>query len=356
MIDEKRAEIRTYNMEQRHISLLVARNFVQLRNYLVAELSKDGQSNSRKINQVIERSMAILKQEVAERVDALTAKIVLDAVAQQAIAIYDELTTEDIEHFKAGMEETKEERAQKEGESVARYAVTLLSLRKIAQRKRKKQGMTLTVARNIAADERGLATIAREAGKASGNINKKLEMALDTHSYSMQQTAKKIATEQAELVRLQKVGMDTERIKVLQQRTTQKAIKETLQREAQIGLVDAQGKRWKVGHYVQTTLKSDLNDAYLAGVSSIARNYGSDLAVISSHNAKDDCRKWEGVVVSLNGETPGYLTLGDAKRSKEIFHKNCQHSVHLIRNEKLLHADDLRKHRVNEANIKKRLK
>lgn len=50
-----------------------------------------------------------------------------------------------------------------------------------------------------------------------------------------------------------------------------------------------------------------------------------DLVKISSHGAKDRCRRWEGVIISLTGSTKGYPTFEQSRLSGDIWHPNCRH-------------------------------
>lgn len=61
-----------------------------------------------------------------------------------------------------------------------------------------------------------------------------------------------------------------------------------------------------------------------------------DLAVISYHGAKDFCGKFEGMVISLNGATPGYPTYAELRGMGLIFRPNCKHSVNALRDISLL--------------------
>jgi hypothetical protein len=104
----------------------------------------------------------------------------------------------------------------------------------------------------------------------------------------------------------------------------------SLVEESWKGITDAGGKRWDLTTYTKMVARTKLQQTQLEGATQMALENESDLAVISSHGAKDACRSYEGVIVSLTGRTWGYMTLAEARGSGLIFHPNCQHSVHPI--------------------------
>lgn len=96
------------------------------------------------------------------------------------------------------------------------------------------------------------------------------------------------------------------------------------------GITDAGGKRWDLTTYSKMVAKTKLQQTQLEGAKVRALDNDSDLAVISSHGAKDSCRHFEGMIVSLTGRTKGYKTVAELRNSGLIFHPNCRHNVHPI--------------------------
>jgi hypothetical protein len=96
------------------------------------------------------------------------------------------------------------------------------------------------------------------------------------------------------------------------------------------GIVDAGGRRWDLTTYTNMVARTKLQQAQIEGATITALQNEKDLAMISSHGAKDSCRHFEGMVVSLTGRSKGYMTLSEVRGSGLIFHPNCQHSVHPI--------------------------
>lgn len=110
----------------------------------------------------------------------------------------------------------------------------------------------------------------------------------------------------------------------------------TLIEENWKGIVDARGNRWDLTTYSKMVARTKLQQAQLEGARVQARENENDLAIISSHGAKDACSNFEGMIISLEGKTKGYKTLAEVRASGLIFHPNCQHTVHPIGDVKVL--------------------
>jgi len=91
-------------------------------------------------------------------------------------------------------------------------------------------------------------------------------------------------------------------------------------------------------------VRTKQQQAHVEGVRVESVERGVDLAVISSHGATDPCRNYEGLVISMNGETPGYKTYKELRQSGKIFHTNCKHHISPIRDIKLLPESLRKKH------------
>lgn len=93
------------------------------------------------------------------------------------------------------------------------------------------------------------------------------------------------------------------------------------------GFVDARGRHWDLGSYVEMATRSSIAQAYLEGhlTSLLAR--GRDLVIVS--NSPDECprcRPWEGKVLSITGADPERPSLDEA-RAGGLFHASCTHTV-----------------------------
>lgn len=92
------------------------------------------------------------------------------------------------------------------------------------------------------------------------------------------------------------------------------------------GFVDTAGKAWSLPSYTETACRTAALNASRNGKIDAMRAAGNDLAIISGVSAGCEvCSPWEGVVVSVDGTTPGYPTLDEAE-GDGLFHPNCGHS------------------------------
>jgi hypothetical protein len=82
--------------------------------------------------------------------------------------------------------------------------------------------------------------------------------------------------------------------------------------------------------------RTKMLEAFSEGQRVQAVEMGIDLAIISSHGAKDACRHFEGQVISMTGQTEGFLTYDELRRSNLIFHPNCKHRITPVRSLDLL--------------------
>lgn len=91
-------------------------------------------------------------------------------------------------------------------------------------------------------------------------------------------------------------------------------------------LVDKGGKGWSLDTYTEMLVRTKTVESRNTGLKNRLIENGYDLVQVSSHGATDDCRQWEGEILSLTGQTPGYPTLQDAQAGG-LFHPNCRHAI-----------------------------
>lgn len=137
---------------------------------------------------------------------------------------------------------------------------------------------------------------------------------------------------------------------------TKAGLSRTLKEESWKGIVDAAGRRWNLSTYVEMVVRTKLRDAHTEGVRREALQRNVDLAIISSHGAKDACRMFEGLVISLNGLTPGYRTYRELRASNLVFHPNCKHYTIPIRNLDMLPESVRQKALAQRMNSEKALR
>ena len=110
--------------------------------------------------------------------------------------------------------------------------------------------------------------------------------------------------------------------------TTREAVQRELREFAQNGIKsfrDRAGRVWDMETYAEMATLTAIERATRAGYMDVVREFGYDLVIISDHyGACPICEAWQGVVVSIDGKTPGYLTLDDAEAAG-VFHPRCMH-------------------------------
>ena len=99
-------------------------------------------------------------------------------------------------------------------------------------------------------------------------------------------------------------------------------------KNADIAIIDKAKRKWKLKTYSEMVARTKMNMAYIEAVREEALQDGSDLAIISTKpDTKDACLNYEGMVISLNGKSEGYLTYDQIRSTKLCFHPNCGHFV-----------------------------
>lgn len=93
------------------------------------------------------------------------------------------------------------------------------------------------------------------------------------------------------------------------------------------GFTDMAGRNWSLTSYAEMACRTAVNSAARQGVFDELRADGRDLVIVSgSPSCCEMCAPWEGEVLSLDGMTPGYPTLGEAE-ADGLFHPNCSHTA-----------------------------
>lgn len=97
------------------------------------------------------------------------------------------------------------------------------------------------------------------------------------------------------------------------------------------GIIDASNRRWKPQVYVEMVVRTKMSSAQREAAINDGVSRGALYGVISSHGAKDACRRWEGRVIKLTPDAPGDYPYIGALPNREIFHPNCKHVVSPVR-------------------------
>lgn len=133
---------------------------------------------------------------------------------------------------------------------------------------------------------------------------------------------------------IQQIGYDTSR-KQLMDRLLKEGFSKRVTKDFK-GVTDSAGRKWRLNSYVDMLVHTKMSQAYNEGIRTEGIERGTDLAMISSHGAKDACSNYEGMVISMTGATAGYLTYDDLRDSNQIFHPNCGHTLTPLRDITLL--------------------
>lgn len=114
--------------------------------------------------------------------------------------------------------------------------------------------------------------------------------------------------------------------------TRQQAAAEAIDRWAARGIDAyraADGSVWRIDTYAEMATRTAAIRAHLEGKLTTIAASGNDLVIVSDHAAEcPACRPWEGVVLSISGNSPSYEALSTATASG-LFHPNCTHTLDL---------------------------
>lgn len=150
----------------------------------------------------------------------------------------------------------------------------------------------------------------------------------------IKKTVRRMSGEVMRINAIQQLGYETTRKEIISG-----LLKEGFSKEIQknfVGVTDSAGRRWKVDSYVNMLVKTKMQQSYIEGIRTESLERGTDLALISSHKAKDACLKYEGMVISLSGQTDGFPTYEGLRSTNEIFHPHCKHTLTPLRSLDLL--------------------
>lgn len=107
-------------------------------------------------------------------------------------------------------------------------------------------------------------------------------------------------------------------------------IKGLLQEQGLSALIDKGGHTWTLDRYAEMLFRTKAVEARNRGLANRMVENGYDLVQVSNHNSDhEECRVWEGKILSLRGESEGYPTVSDAEMAG-LFHPNCKHAINAI--------------------------
>ena len=141
--------------------------------------------------------------------------------------------------------------------------------------------------------------------------------------------------------------------KLIEKEPSKKMLEESLKKKGFVGIVDSAGRKWNLKNYIDMAVSTKMNQAYTEGLKDRAKETGKDLAVIPEKGASDSCKYFEGMIISLTGETKGFSTYDQLKATGLIFHPSCQHSPCPIGRLELIPEEDVAFHNKKVRELKK---
>lgn len=108
------------------------------------------------------------------------------------------------------------------------------------------------------------------------------------------------------------------------------SIKGLLQEQGLDALVDKGGRKWTLDRYAEMLFRTKAVEARNRGLANRMVENDYDLVQVSNHATTHlACAVWEGKVLSVTGNTPGYPTVAEAEAAG-LFHPNCKHAINVL--------------------------
>lgn len=112
--------------------------------------------------------------------------------------------------------------------------------------------------------------------------------------------------------------------------TVAASIKQAIEDNGITALTDAAGKNWAFDTYAQMLVRTKAVESRNAGLQQKMLQNGYDLVQVSNHlSSHPACAEWEGQILSVTGNTPGYPTTDEAE-ADGLMHPNCEHAYNPI--------------------------
>lgn len=204
-------------------------------------------------------------------------------------------------------------------------------------------------------------TILKEFPLATINFNKANQLisdtmedllfATDNTKKSLKKVIRETVSKHLQLNALTGESYDTIRRLIIKDLQKQ-GLSKTISQKGFVGVVDRGGKKWNLNNYADMVVQTKTHQAYIEGLKDHSIETGDDLAIIPIKGAKDHCKNFEGMIISLTGATKGFATYDQLKATNLIFHPRCRHNVIPIR-ESVLTDEDKKIHNDKLKNLKK---
>lgn len=349
-IDKERSENNNYSKEAALIRKTLKNSYSGLLDFLVEKLTSAGINvNQASLDVEVARYMKRLERELTAVAGHTLEKAYKDGQVKQLQDLYASMTLKEAKQFISGTNPTN----MNTGSPNPNYAdITEDIVSKVAAERVKNSGLDADTAASLLTAK---AVEDKQFTALVADTYADILMATNNTRPAIKKVVREIVRDMAQLETLKGQAYAVQ-AKQIRKKLTKRGLSERIVKDGFVGIVDKAGRRWDLGTYTEMVVKTKAQQSYTQGVVYESEETGLDLAVISDHGAEDACSKWEGVVISLKGKTPGYPTLKEAKASKEIFHPNCEHSVHAIRRLDLLHPDDVARHKRKVKKVGKKEK
>lgn len=135
-----------------------------------------------------------------------------------------------------------------------------------------------------------------------------------------------------------------ELMKQIKSELTRKGFSVTIQKDGFVGIIDRLGRKWNLKTYVEMVVNTKMSQAYHEGMKDKAIETGKDLAQVSENSSVTPCKYFEGMIISMTGQTQGYMTYDQLKATGMIFHPNCRHTCYPVGTIELVHPEDIKFH------------
>lgn len=113
-------------------------------------------------------------------------------------------------------------------------------------------------------------------------------------------------------------------------KTVANGVKQTIKDQGIDALTDSAGRSWSFDRYAEMLARTKAVEARNTGMANRMLQNGYDLVQVTDTGSTHQvCADWEGQVLSVTGNTPGYPTVADAE-ADGLFHPNCQHAINVL--------------------------
>lgn len=107
-------------------------------------------------------------------------------------------------------------------------------------------------------------------------------------------------------------------------------IKQAIEDNGIAALTDKGGRDWAFDTYAEMLVRTKAVESRNLGLQQKMLQNGYDLVQVSDHNSSHPaCADWEGQILSVTGNTPGYPTTEEAE-ADGLMHPNCEHAYNVI--------------------------